>query len=263
MSETFKDLPQYFNGGNDIIKVDDGGITNYYQFDNEENYKKNLKSQPIDWYYRKNNHLIYNFNSYGYRTEEFNRIDWKNSIVIFGCSLTLGIGVDEQYTLSNLLSEKFNRPVINMGIGAASNELLLYNSVMMKKKYGIPYGIIFLWSGCERTTYFGEENVKHIGAWQHKPLLKIKSFEETYFENTLHEWTHNPIKTFYSIECAKQLWEHETMYFNATYFTATSIYSDILLIPYWDSKARDISHPGNDANIAAAELIYNMTNHGR
>lgn len=92
--------------------------------DTKKLYESNLKKQPKNWYYR-NNNVRYTINSNGYRTYEFKDINWKNSVIIFGCSQVFGIGLDDEYTISNQLSKLIKCPVINMGMGGVVNDVCI------------------------------------------------------------------------------------------------------------------------------------------
>ena len=106
------------------------GDNHWMGLDNQQIYEKNCLSQPVDWHYHKNV-INYTLNSHRYRTAEFNQIDWKNSIVIFGCSHTFGIGIDDDDTISSNLSKITNVPVINMGIGGTSIAFSFYNNLIL------------------------------------------------------------------------------------------------------------------------------------
>ena len=94
--------------------------------DIKSTFLENLKTQPLDWHYR-NNKIQYNYNSDGYRTKEFKEVDWKNSIVMFGCSVTNGIGLHEEDTIPYRLEQQLGISVINMGVGASSMLFNLHN----------------------------------------------------------------------------------------------------------------------------------------
>ena len=55
----------------------------------KELYKKDLITAPADWHYR-TKEVRYDINSSDYRAPEWNSIDWKNSICVFGCSHVFG-----------------------------------------------------------------------------------------------------------------------------------------------------------------------------
>jgi len=109
--------------------------------DSKELYLENLQKQPLDWYYR-NNRVKYTLNSKGYRTEEFKKIDWAESVVMFGCSMVYGTGVTDEDTISHNLSKIIDRPVINMGVGGSSISFSLHNSLILNSFYPTPKAIL-------------------------------------------------------------------------------------------------------------------------
>lgn len=251
---SLSELPSYLNCGKDVIKIDDGGVFNFYQGDNLENLKENIKKQPEDWKYRTKN-ITYTLNSYGYRTTEFDKISWKDSIVVFGCSNVFGISIDDTETLPYYLSNFSGRNVVNMGIPASSNELMLYNSLMLKKKYGAPYCVIIIWSGYERSTYFIDNHVSHIGAWNYKEDSK-KLFEDYLYEKLQYSSVNSVIKNNYIINCAKELWNN-TIYYDCTFFGDTSKLFEVDWLPSFITDSRDLSHPGSESMKKNAEFINN------
>mgnify|MGYP003348628087 CR=1 FL=1 len=65
----------------DFIGEDWSNITmDFVIGDDEEKYKKNLKSQPSDWYYN-NKKLTYIFNKYGHRCKDISEINLNNYIL--------------------------------------------------------------------------------------------------------------------------------------------------------------------------------------
>jgi len=123
----------------------------------------------------KNNTISYTLNSKGYRCPEFNDVDWKNSIVIFGCSQTYGVGVDDTETYSHFLSKKLDIPVVNLGMGGTSIWYHVYN---LKKIAPLgPKHTILQIPDPSRFTIFGcDKKTDNIGIWSellHKHFFKI------------------------------------------------------------------------------------------
>uniref|UniRef100_UPI002622C6EF hypothetical protein n=1 Tax=Acidovorax sp. TaxID=1872122 RepID=UPI002622C6EF len=50
--------------------------------DTPEYFKKRLSTMPDDWHYR-TKEIYYTSNRLGYRTVEFDSVDWQNSAVLF------------------------------------------------------------------------------------------------------------------------------------------------------------------------------------
>ena len=211
-------------------------------FDTEELYQKHLLSQPTDWYYR-NNDITYTVNSQGYRTVEFNQIDWTNSIVFIGCSNVYGVGIDDSHTLDKELSKLTNCPVINLGAGGTSIEFSLYNSVILRELYPTPKAVIQLWTGIHRYTQFLlDDKVFNHGSWNYQ----IDDKYNTEINLTMHGYL--------NIKSSKYMWS-DTNYYEASYFIDTAELVNCDKLRKID-LARDLSHPGIESNKLAAKQIY-------
>jgi hypothetical protein len=222
---------------------DNGGILEFYGMDSYDFYIQNLKTQPEDWYYR-NNSVRYTLNSEGYRTKEFKDIDWKNSIVIFGCSHVFGIGVDDSHTISSFLENMIGIPVINMGVAGSSIQLALHNSLMLYQKYGPPKAVIYCWTSLMRhLIYTNNCSSQRIA---NRDMLDKKSSQHFIPFNLLN------------IELVRNIWEDKTeMYeFSTFYQTAKLCGCHSLGNSVNDDFGRDLSHFGRKSTKLYAERIY-------
>ena len=79
--------------------AEDTRIINYFTTDDIEKFPElQNKNWNIDFKYR--------FNSLGFRSNEI--VHGKDSLVTFGCSHTLGVGVPENYRWSDLISKELD-----------------------------------------------------------------------------------------------------------------------------------------------------------
>jgi hypothetical protein len=85
--------------------------------------------------YPRVNPIDYKVNSYGYRCPEFDNINWKDSYVLLGASNIFGEGVLEDETINYYLEQMIDKPVINLGFAAASNQHVLLTMSMLAKKH--------------------------------------------------------------------------------------------------------------------------------
>jgi hypothetical protein len=184
---------------------------------------------------------MYTTNSEGYRTQEFDTIDWSNSAVIFGCSNVFGIGVDDDDTLSSQLSKMIDMPVINMGVGASSMEFSFYNSMILHKQYPTPKAIIHVWSALERTTYYFRNTLINHGSWNMN-----EKYMDAYNQTDSHPEVHGLMMQLIS----KQLWVPKTKYYETSFFGQTANLLGIYE-PSWADCARDNIHPG-------PKTLYNL-----
>jgi len=261
----------YFNF--DDIIVNNSNKKNIYHFldgDTEEFFKKNLITQPYDWYYR-TKEITYTINSHGYRTKEFNEIDWKESIVIFGCSHVFGIGLDDDDTLSSNISKITGRYVVNLGFPGGSNYISYYNSIMMQKKYGNPYAVIFMWSDSNRYTYFSKEKIEHLGTWSYNIFMDLKNKKYSDFDkqlsifyNTLvDDPSHNKISHYFLLESVRNFWKDKTIFKDYSYYPHIPdfpIKIENFSSYYGHDFARDLGHPGRNTNKIISKIITEKTN---
>lgn len=214
--------------------------------DSPEEFEKNLKNNSKDWHYR-TKEIFYNVNSNGYRTDEWNNIDWKNSVVIFGCSCTAGIGVAEDETISYYLSKILNRPVINMGVPSTSMQFSLINSAILSEKFPTPYAVVHNWTTIDRTLIFKKSEVCNVGPWD-------ADLKNLFYEAWLQD-AYNPILNSKFIgSIAKNMWKDRCRYYSISYFEETAHFTESDWVEI-DNQARDCIHPGRGSNFEMARKI--------
>ena len=126
--------------------------------DSSYHFERNLKVLPEKWRFRKDT-VGYEFNSEGFRTTEFDKVDWQNSYVILGCSYVFGIGVPQRETIGHYIEQQLGKPVINLGVGGASVTAIYNNLVKLLTDFGKPKGVIILWTWPHRKTNIISYNV--------------------------------------------------------------------------------------------------------
>jgi hypothetical protein len=237
----FLHVPQYENNTSSVQHW--GGS------DNEERYKINLKKQPEDWYYR-DRQINYTFNSSGYRTREFNEIEWEKSIVIFGCSHVMGDGIDDSETISANLENLTGIPTINMGVWAASMEYTMFNQTILRSYYPRPLAVINVWPCLDRATWFHKDKVEHLLPWSVKwNPTQTNSLIMALNEDRYHHIIRGNITRL----MAEQLWKHDGLYYDCTtnLIDAEALtHCDYI---HRDKKARDCSHPGKEWSLKTAK----------
>lgn len=202
-------------------------------------FDRNCKKLGKDWYYYNKGDFSYVNNKYGFRTVEFDKLDWSNCIVLSGCSIVEGIGNPIENTIGYYLEELLDIPVINLGVSGSGVDLSVTNSLLLYE-YGIrPKAMVNLWTSLDRYTNFEETyNVKH---WQVR--------NDDYYID--HEWN---IRSKNYIIADRALWKPHTLYYEASFFKFTAHMMNIDFIEYEDA-ARDLDHPGYITNKRAAEKI--------
>lgn len=232
-------------------KIDGGFTLDFCSSDSKELFEQNLKTQPQDWYYR-THEVKYTLNSLGYRTKEFDDIDWKESIVIFGCSFVFGIGVTDNHTVSYFLEQLSGRPVINMGIGGSSIQTVLHNSIILNdSEYPTPKAIVNMCAELHRYQLYGSKFVTNMGAWRQSGggfqtpdnmipfnLMNIKMIRNLWKNKTI----------YYECPCA---WKGQPKLINKL---DKEIYCEFFECD--GGLARDLGHNGPVKNLEIAKKIY-------
>ena len=230
----------------------DGGFTlDFCPIDSKELFEQNLKTQPEDWYYR-THPVKYTLNSLGYRTKEFDDIDWKESIVIFGCSYVFGTGVTDEHTIPHFLEKLSGRPVINMGIGASSIQTVLHNSIILNdSKYPTPKAVVNMWTDLNRYQLYENNFAINVGTWD-KFNDKFQTPDNMIPFNLMN------------IKMIRNLWKNKTIYYECNWAWK----GQQQLINKLDKEiyceffrgdgglARDLRHNGPVKNLDIAKGIY-------
>ena len=238
--------------------------------DSESNFNNNLKKMPYNWHYREKE-VNYKINDSGYRTDDWLKIDWKNSIVIFGCSCVFGVGLAEDEIISHYLQQMTGIKVINMGYGAGSNDLMVDNCASMINNFGYPMAVIFGWTFPDRFLFFSEKNHINVGNWILKQDLSgfIGNRDQNIYKNiykyrrkngyNLQMIGHNHKKIIMA------MLKDKTKFIDFCFFEMFSnifdcdhIKEGYIFNPDFNDefKARDLCHPGRYDNYKIAEYLY-------
>lgn len=119
-------------------------IVHWSGSDTEENWVKNPKPGYTE------TSITYNYNSYGYRTTEFDLTNNIPKILCFGCSHTEGVGLKfEDIWISHIKLKFSDHDLYNLGIGGASADYvtrLLSNTASIFN----PDYVFILWPSMSR-----------------------------------------------------------------------------------------------------------------
>jgi hypothetical protein len=190
-------------------------------------------------------------NDHGYRTENFNSIDWTNSVVVFGCSMVFGTGLHEEETICYHLSKILNKPVINLGVPASSMLYSLHNQLALKELNAKPYAVINIWTAINRHTYFSNRKPINLGPWANSVELgnHLKMFYSLW---SLDNSNITTTATFLK-KVADVLWSN-TKHLQASFFDDTAELFSVPLLPISDHAA-DGQHPGPETAVAVAKQL--------
>lgn len=232
--------------------------------DDPKLFQKNLLKMPSSWKYRTKK-VEYKVNASGYRTKEWKDIDWKNSVVIFGCSMTFGTGLNEDETISYHLEKKLGRPVINLGYPSGSNNLILNNSAACIENFEIPWGVVINWSTTDRFRFYEKMGYIDTGPWlnpNNKPVMSENVNVSDLWLNFYYNPANEKTTSFYLSRAAKAMWEGRTKYCTISYFedSAHVTRSDQVFLINPNDRARDVIHPGEGDSIKVAEYLSKKLN---
>ena len=124
------------------------------------------------------------YNEYGYRTHSFQNIA-NNYILISGCSLTEGHGLDYEQLWGTKIEKNLNLPVINLAKGAANSEFVSQNIInwLSGGSYHVPKIIIVQWPNPFRATHWQSERAIFVVNRSADSLfnLKVKHGQEHFY----------------------------------------------------------------------------------
>lgn len=224
----------------------DGNTDNLLDFSGKDSYTKyciNLQTQPLDWIWR-TAPVSYTLNSQRYRSPEWQDCDWSNSVLVFGCSMVYGVGVDDQDTLTSQLKHITGIPTINLGMGGTSLMFQLANSIILKEHSISPKAVVYVWPDRTRQTEFQHSNqVLHHGAW---------NLDNSWMKDLMINDTHNRYLSDYLIRNIRLLWNCPVI--EASWYTDMCKFTNATKLDFKD-YARDLAHPGPNTLKEAALAI--------
>lgn len=118
---------------------------NFSLIDSEQEYLKNLNTQPQDWYFR--HHIIdYKYNEYGHRSKPINELDLDNYILFAGCSHVEGVGLSIEHTFSHIVASQLKCDYYNLAVNGSGVDVMLYNLVLWINRFKkMPKALVILW----------------------------------------------------------------------------------------------------------------------
>lgn len=223
--------------------------------DGPKDFENNLISAPLDWKYRTKK-VFYNVNSSKYRTHEWKDINWKDSIVLLGCSNTFGIGLAEDETYAYLLEKITGRQVVNLGFPSGSPDIMLNNASAVIEKFGSPYAVIVNWPPLDRMRYYTNKQYHELGVWTSEQDIadnvNLFSLWSTMFFNE----TNLLSRSYYISQAIRSMFLGRSRYFSFSYFEYSAHYTRSDAFFALNPTARDMLHPGFENSLEVAHHIY-------
>jgi len=127
------------------------------------------------------NSVTYHFNDFGYRANhDYGPILNKDKIVCIGCSFTEGVGLYVEETWPYILSQKLNKPYIQLGIAGASHGYAMWQiknvieNIQNKDIYVFnpPFGRVFQLTD----NWFSNKN-----SWEHESENNLENKSENLY----------------------------------------------------------------------------------
>lgn len=115
--------------------------------------------------------IVYNINSFGYRSEEFSKEDAANNFLYVGCSVTFGVGLPDNLIWPYFLNKKLNgEKVFNLGINGISTNMITYNIHKYIQQFGKPKAVFALYPNFSRTESFLDTKLSIIHFKEHAEI---------------------------------------------------------------------------------------------
>ena len=172
-----------------------------------------------------------------------------------------GVGLDEPDIMSECLSEMFDCPVINLGVGGSSILFNLINTQKLLQANIRPKLVIEIYTGLTRTMLYERKNghVLSIGPVWGKSDDDI---DREYVES-LRRWLvlsdSTAIQSTYYMKINSMLWKQMGIpLYVSTYFPDTAAQLKIPGLTVGPDRARDLIHPGRSITKTNAHLIFNQ-----
>ena len=181
--------------------------------------------QPPGW---DKKDIRYTINSWGFRSPEFDLTGQSKNIMTFGCSFTLGVGVDDNHTWPMQMRKFFSDYVIyNLGISGCGSDTvtrLAINWIPILK----PDIVIVLWPNMYRFETYDNDPPRMHGVWSPENLMLNEFYKD---ENAYNNLMKNKI----IFELIQKV--HGFKYVSEDFEVINNIFQQ-------DKAARDMSHPG-------------------
>lgn len=181
-------------------------------------------------------------NSQGWRSPwDFDKVDWNNSVLLFGCSQVWGDYLNTEDCLDRQLEALINVPVINLGICGSGPEFAVDTAIQLKKLYGNfkPKAVVHIWSHYLRRMYHDVHGFKFGLLYEEEPSAPNMFTQNYKAMQTFNLWS--------------ALWP-DSYLIHKTYFADTHNLLDIPQLRYMD-HAPDNQHAGPKTNKVLAEVI--------
>ena len=124
--------------------------SNFLSSDSREVFNQRQKEEPHDWYYL-THPIEYHINRYGHRSPNpFTFEKHSDYILVTGCSITAGIGLEYSTMWATIVSKKLNLPYYNLALGGSDQYTMMHNLINWLWKYPKPRYLVIQWPDTNR-----------------------------------------------------------------------------------------------------------------
>jgi len=191
----------------------------------------------------------YKVNSLGYRSPEFNTINWTECYIIQGCSAVFGTGTkeDDQIT-SHYLSEMIGAPVINLGVPGSGMGVQYVNALEMLENNIKPKGVFIIYPSMDRYSLYTNGKLENIGPWSNDKQL------EWMLNNNSREHNLNLMRGY------RLLWKlaDVPLYEWSHHVTNRSFCNEVISWDDYLDYGFDNEHWGSKTSKAIAEILFDQ-----
>lgn len=192
----------------------------------------------------------YKVNSMGYRSVEFDTVDWSNSYIIQGCSAVFGLGIkDDNETISSFLSQMLDSPVINLGIPGAGMMLQHVNLIELLEQNIKPKGVFILYPNMDRYPRFDNNKILNVGSWSNKEHFDWMMNDNSRVHNLYH------MRSYRLLLKSNNIPLYETSHHKNNDF-CENLFTD--LYSKYPDLGDDGEHFGPKTSKIISELFYNQ-----
>ena len=225
--------------------------TNELFLKHQRNKHTRKKLKDLNW---TENSIEYKFNSYGFRSDDFNSNG--ESIVFLGCSHTIGIGINFEDTASYIVSRQLGYNCFNLGMGGGSNDTCFRFAYHWIEKLSPKIVVLIAPSiyrfeiADDRRSYNGFEILK-----ASSPILKE-------YRLFYRKWIDNDDNSYFNFH-KNVLAIKKICDMNDAKFVCTDCAFDFSTWPVFSlatmgNEARDLAHAGRVPNRKKANEILNL-----
>lgn len=132
-------------------------VVSFANTDSAKLYYNNISKFGIDWRYA-TTPITYKFNRLGYRMKQLEEVNYDNYYAFFGCSYTVGIGLQLEDTFAHKIAQRANVDYVNASVSACGPDLVYYNFLKLMQHAPKKPKIIFInWPSIHRAFYLDDD----------------------------------------------------------------------------------------------------------